>query len=282
MMQFEIDDAGIATVTLRAPAMRQGTTENLLHDLQTCIDSVGNSSNISSLVIAYEDSTLGPFVPRPKLPASLPPAEMLSLVSSLGDLFRRIETCGKPVVATILGDATDEALELALACHYRVVENQTDAVFGFPNAPIGRFPVAGATQRLPRLVGIEKALPILVEGRTFGVAQGLALGIFDISAEAGSALRRAKEAILEGKASSTATWDRKGFEFPGMSPTSASALDLFTRSNALALAAGNGRQRSSIALLSSVFEGVRLPIEKALRVEQKLHVDLVRRQKAHA
>jgi 3-hydroxyacyl-CoA dehydrogenase / enoyl-CoA hydratase / 3-hydroxybutyryl-CoA epimerase len=132
----------------------------------------------------------------------------------------------------------------------------------------------------PRLLAIEKALPLL-EGRTFTATEGMALGLFDISAKAGSAVLRAKQAIWDGNAKSTAAWDRKGFEFRGTSPTSAAALDNFTKWNAVALAARDGRQPAAIALLSSLFEGVRLPIGKALRVEQKLYVDLVRRQGAH-
>lgn len=80
----------------------------------------------------------------------------------LSDLCRRIERFGKPVIAVLTGAVVGGGAELALACHYRLVHKE--ARIGFPNARLGLVPRAGATQRLPRLVGAEASLDLLLGG----------------------------------------------------------------------------------------------------------------------
>ena len=81
---------------------------------------------------------------------------------SLRQLIERIETSPKPVVAAIAGTALGGGLELAMSAHYRVAS--ADARLGLPEVKLGLLPGAGGTQRLPRLVGVEKALEMIVTG----------------------------------------------------------------------------------------------------------------------
>src|SRR5260221_11973077 len=82
----------------------------------------------------------------------------------LSQALRGIETAGKPVAAAIAGLALGGGGELALAAHHRVMVDDPKAAFGLPESLVGLLPGAGGTQRLPRLTGIEKALPVLLEG----------------------------------------------------------------------------------------------------------------------
>src|SRR6202022_3004087 len=92
---------------------------------------------------------------------------------------RRIETCGKPFVAAINGLALGGGFELALACHYRVIVNDQKAVVGLPEVSVGLLPGSGGTQRLPRMIGIEKALPFLLEGKSSIPEEALKAGLVD-------------------------------------------------------------------------------------------------------
>src|SRR3979409_76948 len=83
---------------------------------------------------------------------------------SLSRALRGIETGGKPVAASIAGLALGGGGELALAAHHRVMVDDPKVAFGLPESLVGLLPGAGGTQRLPRLIGIEKALPVLLEG----------------------------------------------------------------------------------------------------------------------
>jgi 3-hydroxyacyl-CoA dehydrogenase len=81
---------------------------------------------------------------------------------TLHQLIERVETSEKPVVAAISGTCLGGGLELALAAHYRVA--RTEAKLGMPEVKLGIIPGAGGTQRLPRLVGVERAIEMIVSG----------------------------------------------------------------------------------------------------------------------
>jgi 3-hydroxyacyl-CoA dehydrogenase len=88
-----------------------------------------------------------------------------------------IEGSAKPVVATIHGTALGGGLEVTLACHYRV--GVKDARFGLPEVKLGLLPGAGGTQRLPRVVGPEKALQMIVSGDPIRADEALEVGLID-------------------------------------------------------------------------------------------------------
>src|SRR5579871_1369283 len=95
----------------------------------------------------------------------------------LHDLLRQIEDCRKPVVMALHGTALGGGLELAMAGHYRAAS--PDARAGQPEVNLGIIPGAEGTQRLPRLVGIEKAIEMCVSGKPVGAADALAAGLID-------------------------------------------------------------------------------------------------------
>jgi 3-hydroxyacyl-CoA dehydrogenase len=100
---------------------------------------------------------------------------------SLADLFALIENSPKPVVAAINGLALGGGLELAMSCHYRVAA--AAATLGLPEVKLGLLPGAGGTQRLPRLVGVERALNMIVSGNPV-IARDLAnTGLLDSTAD---------------------------------------------------------------------------------------------------
>ncbi len=120
---------------------------------------------------------------------------------SLRDVFDIIENGRKPIVAAIHGSALGGGLELALICHYRIAV--PSAKLGLPEVNLGLLPGAGGTQRLPRIVGAEAALDILVGGKPVPAARALELGMIDALAEAKSlrdgAVAFARDVLSQGK-----------------------------------------------------------------------------------
>ncbi|WP_160285414.1 3-hydroxyacyl-CoA dehydrogenase NAD-binding domain-containing protein [Pseudomonas knackmussii] len=100
---------------------------------------------------------------------------------SLPEVVEAIEASSKPSVAVMHGTALGGGLEVALACHYRIA--RADAQVGLPEVKIGLLPGAGGTQRLPRLVGVEKALEMIVSGNPVKAPQALEYGILDAIVE---------------------------------------------------------------------------------------------------
>jgi 3-hydroxyacyl-CoA dehydrogenase len=96
---------------------------------------------------------------------------------SLHEVLDLIESSPKPVVAAIHGTALGGGLEVTLACHYRV--GAKTARFGLPEVKLGILPGAGGTQRLPRVVGVPKALSMIVSGDPIGADEALKVGLID-------------------------------------------------------------------------------------------------------
>src|SRR5438128_7633212 len=99
----------------------------------------------------------------------------------LHEVLALIEQSAKPVVAAVHGTALGGGLEVALACHYRI--GVKTARFGLPEVKLGLLPGAGGTQRLPRVVGVEKALQMIVSGDPIGADEALTHGLIDAIVE---------------------------------------------------------------------------------------------------
>jgi 3-hydroxyacyl-CoA dehydrogenase len=123
------------------------------------------------------------------------------LSPGLHDAIHAIENCPKPIVAAIHGTAFGGGLEVALACHYRVAA--TTAKVGLPEVKLGILPGAGGTQRLPRLIGVEAALNIIVSGDPVPAPLAAKTGIIDKIIEgdlAEGAVAYARQLITENAA----------------------------------------------------------------------------------
>ena len=102
----------------------------------------------------------------------------------LGEVIAAIENMPKPVVAALHGTALGGGFEVALACHFRVAV--PGARVGLPEVKLGLLPGAGGTQRLPRLIGPEKALKMIVTGDPIEAREALADGVIDRDRRRGS------------------------------------------------------------------------------------------------
>jgi 3-hydroxyacyl-CoA dehydrogenase len=118
---------------------------------------------------------------------STPPAG----TPDLNDVIDSLEMSSKPVVSAIHGVAAGGGLELALGTHYRVADPKTRV--GLPEVTLGILPGAGGTQRLPRLIDINKALDLITSGRLISAGEANTLGIIDEIAD-GDVLEAAVEA----------------------------------------------------------------------------------------
>lgn len=120
---------------------------------------------------------------------------------SLPDLIAMLESIDKPTVAAIHGTALGGGLELALGCHYRVADKS--AMIGLPEVNLGLIPGAGGTVRLPRLVGPEAALKMIVSGKPIDMDEAVRLGAVDRLAETdllAEAIAFAREKAASGNA----------------------------------------------------------------------------------
>ncbi len=123
------------------------------------------------------------------------------MAPALRDAQDLIEGASKPVIAAIHGTALGGGLEVALCCHYRVAV--PSAKCGLPEVHLGLLPGAGGTQRLPRIVGVEKALDMILNGSHVPAKQCLAIGLVDALVPEGElragAIAFARAVVAEGR-----------------------------------------------------------------------------------
>lgn len=113
----------------------------------------------------------------------------------LPDVINQLEACPKPLIAALHGTALGGGLEVALGCHYRVALAGTRV--GLPEVKLGLLPGAGGTQRLPRLVGVERALEMITSGRFVEAEEALEAGIIDAISNAQTPLEAGLAAAQE-------------------------------------------------------------------------------------
>jgi 3-hydroxyacyl-CoA dehydrogenase/enoyl-CoA hydratase/3-hydroxybutyryl-CoA epimerase len=198
----------------------------------------------------------------------------------LNKTLRAIETCGKPVAAAINGLALGGGLEIALACHYRVVADNPKIKLGLPEGKIGLIPGGGGTQRLPRLLGVMAAAPLLLESKESSPAEAKGLGFIDAVAPADQLIDAAKAWVKTGDP--VARWDRKDFKIPGGGPYHPNGIQMFLMGNAMVRKSTYGNYPAQMNMLKSVYEGLQVPMDAALRIESRYFVNTLNTPQARA
>jgi 3-hydroxyacyl-CoA dehydrogenase/enoyl-CoA hydratase/3-hydroxybutyryl-CoA epimerase len=205
-------------------------------------------------------------------------AALDEICGRLGRLFRRLEVSAKPFVAAIHGGALGGGLELALACHGRVLTDDKKTCLGLPEVKLGLLPGAGGTQRLPRLVGGELALRLLLSGESISGERALESGLVDAvvfrSDLISKALALADRLARDG---AIAPWDREDW-CPGPEPIEFSQAD---PTNQLSIGLGISKEALTCypayrAIVECVAGGWRLGMEDACRWEMECFIRLIR------
>jgi 3-hydroxyacyl-CoA dehydrogenase len=181
-------------------------------------------------------------------------------------LLRAIEGCSKPVIAAIEGICMGGGLEMALACHYRVAAGS--ARIALPEVKLGLLPGAGGTQRLPRLIGVEAALNMIVSGAAVGAEKLRATPLFDVFSEGDlltSALDFARTVVAEGRG-------LKRVRDIDIRMPNAEAYLQFARNTIKAVA---GPYPAPLACVEAIAAAVREPFDKGMKRERELFTSMM-------
>lgn len=272
-IHLQVDADGVALVTLDVEARSVNVyTPAFTQDLQAAVEAIASRSDIVGAVIAsgkpsgfMAGADLLDFVHVHA--RGVTPREAAAVVAPAAQALRDLERCGKPVAVAIDGFALGGGFELCLACHYRVLVDDPRALVGLPEVTVGLLPGGGGTQRLPRLIGIAKALPLLLTGRHVAPAEALQLGMVDALVPAAEAVATARAWVLAHPGHRQA-WDRKGYQVPGgAGALAAHATESFSLGLARIRRDTQDNEPAPAAILACVYEGTQLPIDRALTVE---------------
>jgi len=190
MVDLEIQD-GLAIARIDNPPVN-ALSEGVRNGLYEAVRKADADADVNAILIICSGNT---YIAGADIKEFGKPPTGVSLF----DVQDAIERASKPVVSAIHGTCLGGGLETALCCHYRVAVSS--AKFGFPEVHLGLLPGAGGTQRLPRVVGVEKALDMMVTGKPvnakFALENGLIDEIVDDLSEGGMAF--ARKASTEGR-----------------------------------------------------------------------------------
>src|SRR3954451_3971374 len=194
----------------------------------------------------------------------------------------RLEPLGKPVVAAINGAALGGGFEITLACHHRVVVDDSKAVVGFPEVQLGLLPGAGGVVRTVRMLGIVDALmQLLLQGQRLKPAAAKELGVVDEIVGTREELVPAAKAWIKANPEAQQPWDVKGYKIPGGAPSNpklAQNLPAFPANLRKQLKGAN--YPAPKAIMAVAVEGAQVDFDNALEIEGRYFVDLAKSQVA--
>jgi len=273
-IQYTVDNDGIAILMIDLPGKSMNVLcDAMIADLSECIEKVVADDAVKGAVVASAKAAFVAGADLTELVTAydrgVTPLQGYEWSKGLSNVFRRMETCGKPFAVAINGLALGGGLELCLACHYRVMTDDPKAQLGLPEVSIGLLPGAGGTQRLPRLVGVEQSLPVILQGKKLDPHKALELGVVHEVAPAAELIERARDWLL-GSPDPVAPWDVKGFKVPGgagaMTPKNAQTYMVGT---SLLAATTQHNYPALIGAMSSVYEGCITPFDTGLDIESQ-------------
>ncbi len=294
--RFETDADGIALVTWDMPGRSMNVINaEVVGELGQIADKIASDQAIKGAVFtsgkdgfaAGADLTMletagKEYARRAK--AEGKDAAMRALVDGTKQLslvYRRLETCGKPVAAAINGVCMGGGFELALACHYRIVADTDKARVGLPEIKVGLFPGAGGTQRVARLMPTPDALQMLLKGDQIRPAAAKKMGLVHEVAPADQIVALAK-AWVKANPNAKAPWDDPKFKLPSGKVFSPQGMMIWPPANAIYRRETYDNYPAAKAVLTSVFEGLQLPMDLALAVESKHFVNILLSKEAAA
>lgn len=292
---LETDADGIELVTWDMPGRSMNVfTEEVMRELDAIVDRVAADAAIKGAIVTSGKETfsggadiamlqkmLQTFAAEKATDVGKATQKLFETAGFMSGLFRKLETCGKPWVSAINGTCMGGAFELSLACHARIAADSDKVKMALPEVKIGIFPGAGGTQRVPRLTDQQQALQMLTSGQTLTPKKAKAMGLVTEIAEPAKLVEAAKALIRNGL-KPVQPWDEKGFRLPGGPIYSAAGANLWPPAIAILRRETYGNYPAASAILKCVYEGLLVPFDTALRIEQRYFTEIMQSREAAA
>ncbi|MET0747762.1 MAG: 3-hydroxyacyl-CoA dehydrogenase NAD-binding domain-containing protein, partial [Rhizobium sp.] len=289
----ETDSDGISLVTWDMPGKSMNVfTAAVMDELDAIIDASVADTAIQGVVITSGKASFSGgadltmiksmftlFQEEKARDPATAAQKLFDLVGRMTGLFRKLETCGKPFVAAINGTCMGGAFELALACHGRIVSSAKHVKLALPEVKVGIFPGAGGTQRVARLANAQDALQMMTTGASLSPARAKAMNLVHQVVEPEQLVAAAKQMILDGL-KPIAPWDEKGFKVPGGGIWTPASAQLWPAAPAILRRETAGNYPGALAILKCVYEGLQVPFDLGLRIEQRYFTQVLQTTEA--
>ncbi|MBN2568086.1 MAG: enoyl-CoA hydratase/isomerase family protein [Deltaproteobacteria bacterium] len=199
LVTYNIDENGVGHVVFDNPDERVNSISELfIEQFMSILDQVEKDANVKALVL--ESAKPGVFVAGADikwLQDLKTPEDCLQFARAAQPPFSRLEDLRIPTLAVINGICLGGGLELALSCKWRVAMDHPSVQLGLPEVNLGVIPGGGGTQRLPALIGVGNALPLITTGKSLRVKDSLAMGLIDAVLPAENFVEGATQFLLD-------------------------------------------------------------------------------------
>ncbi len=171
----------VAVITLNQPGEKVNTlNEAMMDQFANFLDDLESDASLKGAVLisGKENNFIaGADIEMFKARETAEEIEQLSLDGHA--ILNRVESSSKPIAVAIHGSCMGGGLELSLACHYRIASGHSKTIMALPEVKLGILPGTGGTQRLPRLIGIQKSLNYMLTGKNIYARQAYKMGLVD-------------------------------------------------------------------------------------------------------
>jgi enoyl-CoA hydratase len=190
-LTLEVADR-VATLTVNRPDKLNALNDATIAELGHAIDQIRIDDSIGGALLTGAGRAFVAGADISEL-SNQTPVLAKARARAGQDVFRRFETCPKPVIAVVNGFALGGGCELAMACHIRIASDA--AKFGQPESKLGLLPGYGGSQRLPRLVGKGRATQLLLTGDMIGAAEAYRIGLVNKVVAADRLMNEARDML---------------------------------------------------------------------------------------
>ncbi|MEK1939192.1 MAG: enoyl-CoA hydratase-related protein, partial [Pseudomonas sp.] len=272
---YDKDADGIVTITMDMPGAVNAMNQLYRDTMNATVARLEQESGLTGVVIASAKSTFFAGGDLNELTDFKPgdEADFQAKIELTKNDLRRLERLPVPVVAAVNGAALGGGFEIVLACNYRVLLDQPGTVVGFPEVSLGLLPGAGGIVRAVNTLGLEKALPLLLEGKRLKPAEALELGLVHELVVQADALLPAAKAWIKAQAgnelAAVQPWDRKGHKIPGGTAQQPNVAGLLAGALAMTAKTTRGLLPAPERILAVAAECTLLDFDAALIVETR-------------
>jgi 3-hydroxyacyl-CoA dehydrogenase/enoyl-CoA hydratase/3-hydroxybutyryl-CoA epimerase len=292
--RFETDADGIATLIWDMPERSMNViTPQVMEELNQVVDKVASDEAIKGCVIVSgkesfsggADLTMLQGLRDLYVGLAKEQGEQIAMQRffdesrKLSQLYRKLETCGKPFAAAVHGVCLGGAFELALSCQLRVVSDDPSTRVGLPEIKVGLFPGAGGTQRVARLMQTGDALQMMFKGEQIKALPARNMGLVHAVLPRDQIVAAAKE-WLKANPQAKQPWEDPKFKLPSNKVHSPAGMQIWPPANAIYRRETNDNYPAARAILSAVYEGLQLPMDLALKVESRYFAKILRTKEA--
>ena len=281
VFDYQQDNQGIVTLTMNMTGPVNAMNAEYSAAMSAAVDRLEAETGLTGLILASAKKTFFAGGDLNDLLCVAPGTEeaYFKQVEATKAVLRRLEKLPVPVVAAINGAALGGGFEICLCCNHRLAWEGKGVVVGLPEVTLGLMPGAGGVVRMTQLLGVEAALPYLLEGRAIPAKQALDAGLIDETVDTiDELLPRAKAWILANQDNPEAAvqpWDKKGFAIPGGGANSPEVAAKIAMAAVTLRKKTRGLLPAPEHILEVASEAARLDIDTALRIEGRHFAALV-------